>query len=122
MPSYVIKPDRDQDFYVMWSEIVDAPTGWGTRAEFKATPWFKPDEVADERFERADQYGTSARWPGTDPNDQIYGWNDPTLIYKQQGILLRKHLRTAVDLLGDDENADISHLLHPFEDDDLDDQ
>lgn len=114
MPSYIVKPDRDEDFYVMWSEVVDAPTGWGTRAEFKANPWFTPDDVADARFDRADQAGSSASWG--DPNDPIYGWQDDAFVYLQRGVLPRGNLREAINRLNTDEHADIGDLLKPFDD------
>ena len=31
--SFPIQPDPDQDFYVLWSNVVDAAIGWGTCEE-----------------------------------------------------------------------------------------
>lgn len=33
LPSFPIKPRGDEDFYVLWSTVVDAAVGYGTRAE-----------------------------------------------------------------------------------------
>jgi len=60
----IIKPLRDDDFYVVYSSVVDAPIQFGTRAELEATYEF----AAPVRFERADEHGTSSfhRWHGWD--------------------------------------------------------
>lgn len=55
MPSYVVKPVRDDDFYVIWSTIVDAPTAFGDRAEVA-----EMRDVTEDRLQRADANGTSA--------------------------------------------------------------
>lgn len=64
MPSYVIKPNPDEDRYVMWSTVVD--NGWilGTREQALREP-----DVTEERLDRADANGTSAL-------DQDYGWDE----------------------------------------------
>ena len=58
MPTYIIKPSRDEDFYVWWSTVVDAPIGWGPRDYVPLD-----NEGSPERFARADERGTSANWP-----------------------------------------------------------
>jgi hypothetical protein len=114
MPSYIVKPDREVDWYVMWSDIVEAPTGGGTRAQVKACRYFKADEVADKRFDQADRTGCSALWP--EPDRPIYGWDSSGFIYMQRGWLPRTNLRAAVERLLVNENDPITDLLRPFED------
>lgn len=65
MPSFVVKPNRDEDFYVYWSTVVDAPTAFGSRAEM-----LQHHEITPDRMRRADLNGTSAH----DVRD--YGWDD----------------------------------------------
>lgn len=125
MPSYVVKPTREEDFYVYWSEIVEAPVMWGNRAETLAYLASRPDSDRTnpvERLDRADQHGSSALWPRV--TDPIYGWNDSGMIYQQQGYLPRTRLREMVQRFtdanpGSDEcviTPDVSDLLEPFED------
>lgn len=119
MPSYIVKDKPDEDYYVMWSSIVDAPTFAGTRAEMEACHWFGPQDVADERFERADTYGTSAQWGAGEPGQKItrvYGWDDSEgFVYQGEGWLPRAKLRELCERLGREESVD--DLLEPFEDD-----
>lgn len=74
MPTFIIKPDRDQDFYVAWSSIVDAPTAWGDRDEVAraVADYDGPGEAKPDRFDRADRHGSSARF-GSPPT---YGYED----------------------------------------------
>lgn len=93
MSSSIVKPNRDTDFYVLWSDNSDAPLCWGTRAELEEDwkqvhshhgPW-DPERVA-----RADLRGTSAMWPSlTAP---AYGWDDDGFVYEQRGWLRRDRL------------------------------
>ena len=112
MPSYIVKPDRGVDYYVVWSDIVEAPTAAGTRAEIQACAW-RPGEVTGDRFDRADRTGCSAQWP--DPERPIYGWDDDGMIYEQRGWLPRRNLRVATERLVADESDRITDLLLPFE-------
>lgn len=77
---YIVKAARDADLYCEWSTVVDAPVLIGTRAEFLN----EYDASVEPRLERADEHGTSARWPReTDP---IFGWNhDEFLIMNGPG-------------------------------------
>lgn len=59
MPSFIVKPKRDEDFYVVYSTVVDAPTGWGARADFESAHMLHPQDFAYERFLRADEHGSS---------------------------------------------------------------
>lgn len=72
MPRTIIKLAPDEDWYVVWSTIVDAPTYWGTRAELEARPGA---HALPERFDRADATGTSAQW-GITP--EPYSWDART--------------------------------------------
>lgn len=71
MPTYIIKPSRDEDFYVWWSTVVDAPIGWGPRDYVPLD-----NEGSPERFARADERGTSANWPDWPVEKMPFGWND----------------------------------------------
>ena len=117
MPSYIVKADPDQDYYVMWSEVAEAPTFAGTRAEMEACDYFAPAEVSAERFARADEFGTSCQATAGGKIYRFYEWSDPGMIYQQQGTLPRARLREVCDRLDANEHADVSDLLEPFEDD-----
>lgn len=106
MGRYIIKPERDVNFYVEWSTVVDAPTAYGTRKQFLKYL----DKDGPKRMERADRLGTSAIAPF------VHHWDDSGMIYEQQGWLKRENLRALCDRLIQDENADVSDLLTPFED------
>lgn len=71
MPTYIVKPVRDRDEYVVWSTIVDAPIAVGTRAELapQLLEMYGYQAGDPARFERADEKGTSAL--GND-----FGWDD----------------------------------------------
>lgn len=75
MPSYIIKPRKDEDFYVVWSTVVDTVTGWGTRKELEGDAWLgRRKGAADaERFDRADEKGSSTSGEIAD----WYTWDDP---------------------------------------------
>lgn len=66
MPSLIVKPETHLDYYVVWSSVVDNATLAGTRAILQSTtPHSYGDAFfADERFDRADQYGSSAHPDG----------------------------------------------------------
>lgn len=82
MPTYLIKPDPDEDFYAMYSTVVDNMVAWGTRAELEDDYKHEPLMVEAERFERADRNGTSAMWDGDNPN-AIYGFNDQEFMIRE---------------------------------------
>jgi hypothetical protein len=84
MPSFIVKASPDEDWYCRWSTIVDAPTYWGSREELTSAAW-QPEEVAAERFERADANGTSACIPGVPADEQWFGWNDGDFILMEAG-------------------------------------
>ncbi|MFD6565482.1 hypothetical protein [Micromonospora profundi] len=122
MPSIVIKPERDRDFYVIWSTIVEAPTAWGTRAEVRGylaedweerSPGRTPDMLDDfdGRLDRAAVHGTSALG-----GFAFFGrWDDEGFMYEQRGVLPRHHLTRACELLGEDRESEVWDLLEPIE-------
>lgn len=118
MPSYLLKCAPDEDFYVYWSDVVEAPVAWGTRAEISEYMRTHTREAGSrgERFSRADAAGSSALWPSR--SKPVYGWDSPCLIYEQRGTLPRASLRALCEALerGDEEAA--WDLLKPFEDKD----
>jgi hypothetical protein len=80
----LVKADRDQDLYLIWSSIVDAPIWIGTRAELLKQLWTdfhrkhpncdpKPGTGPDVRLARADEFGTSDL-------DGDYGWEQESFI------------------------------------------
>lgn len=85
MPTYVVKPDAHEDFYVLWSTVVDNWTFAGTRAEvldyerrnLGGMQAIDPAHRPEARFDRADVNGTSAMWPEEKAGpDKYLGWND----------------------------------------------
>jgi hypothetical protein len=108
--SYVVKADPGEDWYVVWSNNVDGPLAWGTRAELEAEA-LPDDQLTPQRFTRADERGSSAVFGGP-----IYGWDHDGWIYEQRGVLPRRNLRAACERLTADEHDPITDLLEPFED------
>lgn len=108
MPSFILKTAPDENLYVEWSTIVDAPISWGSREQMKS--W----GVGEDRLARADQYGTSMCDPALPFDQQWFGWSDDGMIYDQQGWLPRHRLGDLVVRLSHEE--DVSDLLEPFED------
>lgn len=115
MPAYIVKDKPDVDFYVMWSDIVESPTFAGTRAEMEACDYFTPADVAPERFDRADQYGTSCHALLGDESLRFYRWDSNGFVFEQKGFLPRARLRELCERLSAE--RDVSDLLEPFEDD-----
>lgn len=108
MPSYIVKVNKEDDFYVYWSDIVDAPHCWGTKAEvsdYMKRIW---DDTSFGRWERADLTGTSS----------MVGYHDwdSGFIYKQLGFLKRSNLGEFLASYDKEENEFDLSLLEPFED------
>lgn len=118
MPSIVLKPERDRGLYVCWSTGVEAPVAWGDRAlmldHLNREHPADGDPLNDPAgpLDRADQFGTSA----TGGFGFFGRWDDDGLVYEQRGILPRRHLFRACELLSADREADVWDLLEPFED------
>lgn len=68
----IIKPKRDEDFYAVYSSVVDSFICWGTRAELEA----EYETATSERFERADAHGSSARYASPVP----HGWHESEVL------------------------------------------
>jgi hypothetical protein len=117
MPSYVVKCEKDVDFYVYWSDITENPWCWGDREtllEYLYDNYPEGIFSPEERIEHADTYGCSARWPSwTDP---IYGWDSRGFVYEQRGILPRTKLRALCEALEREDEEAAWDLLEPFED------
>lgn len=119
MPTIVIKPERDQDFYVGWSTIVEAPAWFGSRTE--AAGYIAEDHrqhggptaPPEERLARADEYGSSIK---PEANFGYGYWDHDGFIYEQRGVLPRKHLIEACRLLAAENEPGVWDLLEPFED------
>lgn len=118
MPQYVVKVTPDDDLYVMWSTVVDAPAVWGTRDEIaehllrrdEKKPEFAKPEIED-RMARADLYGTSS-FQGD------YGWDDDCFMYHQSGWFPRSRLTAFLASFDPETQSFNEDLLEPFEDDD----
>lgn len=118
MPSYIVKPERDKDFYVLWSTVTDSPHAWGTRQELSedGDGFLGHRTYAAERFERADEFGTS------DLSIRQFGWEDAILVVMnmpKNGILKRSDLRKYLDSLVVANGAALSaddSLITPFPD------
>lgn len=76
MGSTLIKPKPDEDFYVLYSSVVDSPTNWGTAAELLGDPSARVDQ---DRLDRTDKTGSSAKW--CDPPE--HGWQDETIAVRE---------------------------------------
>jgi hypothetical protein len=100
----IVKPDRDKDMYVGWSNGAEAPTGVWSR-ETAIAYGFPPS-----RLDRADENGSS------DTSCGDGHWDDWGFIAEQRGTLRRDRLgEYAVEYLNGDRQAAYG-LLEPFED------
>lgn len=117
MGSFIIKVAPDEDLYLEWSTIVEAPTAVADRAEMlkhlTTGGWRGPTEpsAAEERLARADRTGTSML------DCDFGGWDCAGEIYMQQGFLPRARMGEFARRLLADENAEPTDLLEPFEGD-----
>ncbi len=118
MPTIVIKPERDLDFYVGWSTITENPHWWGNRSDaltyliedVEKPHGDKTDPVA--RLVRADSNGTSALGGFV-----FFGrWDYEAFIYEQRGYLPRTLLIAACEELGRKNDPGVWDLLQPLED------
>lgn len=89
MPSFIVKPVASDDFYVVWSTVVDAPTGCGSRKELARQ--LGPTVGSSERFERADEFGTSMQDPQIPRNRQWFGWHDKAFMLREWPIPNARH-------------------------------
>lgn len=89
MPGFIVKPVAEEDFYVRWSTVVDAPTDYGTRQELEDSLGEK--EGAPERFTRADELGSSMCDPALPRDQQWFGWHERSFILMEWEIPDRRH-------------------------------
>lgn len=88
----LIKQSPDEDFYIAWSESLEAPLWAGTREQAAAYGY------TVERIERADRTGTSSQpfldLECTRPWKPFYAWDDAQgPIAEQRGFLPRRYMR-----------------------------
>ncbi|MFD8234039.1 hypothetical protein ACFV20_19425 [Streptomyces sp. NPDC059696] len=99
----IVKPHRDKDQYVGWSNVCDMPAGVWSR-ETAIEYGFPPS-----RLDRADETGSSSRIGDG-------AWDDKGFVAEQRGWLKRERLGDyAVEYLTGDREAAYA-LLEPFED------
>lgn len=107
----VIKAAPDRDLYVGWSNVVEAPTWVGTRAQ--ALEYGCPES----RLRRADETGTSQR---RDPMSSYTGpldgaWDDTGFIAEQRGFLPRARLGDYAVAYAEGRMEDCWDMLEPFD-------
>lgn len=121
MAYIIVKPDRDQNLYVIWSTFTDSPVFCGDRAETFAElggdvrpgrcptcqSWVSGSTTPAARMRKADEHGSEARH---------YGWDKSEFFYQQAGMLARADLVKAVDLECAGRDDLVLDLLTPFED------
>lgn len=101
----IVKPHRDKDMYVGWSNVCEMPAGVWSRETALAYGF------PASRLDRADETGTSSRIGDG-------AWDDPGFVAEQRGWLRRDQLGDyAVEYLHGDREAAYA-LLKPFEEDD----
>lgn len=115
MPHIILKPQRDVDFYVDWSTVVDSVVVSGTRAELLASLCRKcPADPS--RFDRADRFGSSSDgyWVG------YLGWDHAVLMvahpFDEQRMLPRENLRAFTDALNASDIPAALALTDPIDD------
>jgi hypothetical protein len=77
MGTAIVKPSPEEDFYIIWSSIVDNLYGCGTRAEIENS---FPEEAHPMRFQRADEWGTSSLL-------RRCGWNSDRILVREDDAL-----------------------------------
>lgn len=98
----LVKCSPDEDFYVAWSDVVEAPIWCGTRTEASEFGY------TEERLNRADDRGTTSL-------EGFYRWDSNGMIAEQRGWLPRRNLLDyALRYTRNDEQAAFD-LLEPFE-------
>jgi hypothetical protein len=112
----IIKMDPDEDLYLEWSSVVEAPTFVGTRVEMatylneprRGEFWYTEEQV-EALLQRADEHGSSAYRP--------FGctWGSPGEMYQQQGFLPRARMGEFACRLLNDQDAEPDGLLEPLE-------
>lgn len=73
---YLIRPSRDEEFYVLWSGICDDVLAYYVGRETAVA-----SGISAERIERADATGSSCAW-----SDSYLSYEDDWLICEQQRL------------------------------------
>jgi len=125
MGQFLLKPEKDEDFYILWSTVVDMPLAWGPKADFQENKPFEGD-YPDSRFDRADKYTSSAlfykgSWEAEDDrfNYGMYGWLqrwELKLLTDKLEELSSSEEQDIVEVPED--HPEILGLLHEFPEDD----
>jgi hypothetical protein len=103
MGNYIVKPDLEEDFYVVWSSVADGPMYWGSR-DILLLEMDQIDGPDPERFDRADVRGSSS----------YVGWGKGDFICKQMWLRRENLKKYCLRLEGvGEEFAD--QLLEPLE-------
>ena len=123
MGYYLIKPNEDEDLYVLMSSITDTVMMWGKRKQFiraAKKPKFRAlnlGNLIQDRLDRADRTSCDSRvlaWSWE--NDQEVGW-------RGIGWIARSEMKYVIQLLdkGVPQDSDfINVFVHLFEDDEED--
>jgi hypothetical protein len=98
----IVKPERDRDLYVGWSEVCGMPAGMWTRAEAIS------EGCPPSRLRRADERGTSSLVPG------VYDWDSPGMIAEQRGWLPRARLAEYATAWLEGRHGEALDLLEPI--------
>lgn len=117
MTDIIVKPNRDEDFYVLWNLNTDSPFAWGTRADLESMKdKHFPKHQRNARFQRADNTSTSglggyaSSW---DAEDKHYVYHGHVFIAREK---IRELCRIMDGLPSDgsqDECAEIMALMDP---------
>ena len=98
----IVKPERDRDMYVGWSEVCEMPAGVWTRTEALG------DGCPESRLRRADETGTSSL-------RGFYRWDSAGMIAEQRGYLPRSRLADYALAYMENRFEDCWDMLKPFE-------
>jgi hypothetical protein len=112
MGQFIIKASSDEDWYCVWSTVVDAPVEYGTKAEIRQRRHI--ENLSDDRFSRADTHGTSAI------DCDWYGWDDKVFMVRECGLpevrdLKRADLKAFCMLMDADDVPGMLALTTPIE-------
>lgn len=123
MTYYLIKPNEDEDLYVLMSSITDTVVMWGKRRQFiraskkKKFQRLHLGNMIQDRLDRADRTSCDSRvlaWSWE--NDQEVGW-------RGIGWIARSEMKYVIELLdkGVPEDSEfINVFVHLFEDEEED--
>lgn len=107
MGRFIIKPSKDEDFYVEWSTVVDNWVTTGNRREM-----VEELGIREERLVRADQCGSSGLIGRPTFEDDFMIYNLPDEVYEaydEDGYytIPRGNIKEYVDLTMDDAEEEL---------------